>query len=166
MGLVDGIVGRVRGPACREAVNDRAVREHRAHLGGASLPGDVDKVATLGENSEDDQEDDQRREPGDKLVGVHDLVAEGADDEGADGDDDDSCGSGDVGVDGFDQLGADNRVHGGPAQAREHVEDGDCGSYVSFILLAEASSANILSFTPYHPYQKRESTICRLVEKC
>ena len=87
----------------------------------------------------EDEEDDQRRDPGHELVVVHNLVAKGADEKGADGDDGDSSATGHARVDGFDQLGADNRVHGGPANTREHVEAGDCGSYVSFILLAEAS---------------------------
>lgn len=158
-GLIDGVISCVRGPACRKAVDNRAIREHRAHFCLTSLPRNINEVSRIRKDAQNNQEDDERRQPSDELVGVHNLVAERADDESAHGDDGDSSAAGNVWVDGFDQLCADNCVHGGPAKARKHVEDGDCGSYVSFILLAEASSANILSFTPYHPYQKRESTI-------
>lgn len=147
-GLVDGIIGSIRGPACSKAVDNRSKGKNRSHLRRSSLPGNVDEISAMRKHAEEDKEDNQRRDPSDEFVVVHDLVAKGAHEESADSDDGDSSATGHAWVDGLDQLGADNRVHGGPANTREHVEAGDCGSYVSFILLAIASSANILSFTP------------------
>jgi hypothetical protein len=56
---------------------------------------------------------------------VHDLVAEEADYEGADGDDQDSREAWNGRVDGVDELGADDGIYRGPADAGEDVEDGD-----------------------------------------
>jgi len=57
---------------------------------------------------------------------VHDFVAEDGDEPGRGGDDDDAGVAGDVAVDGVDELGADDDVHGGPADTGEDVEAGDC----------------------------------------
>ena len=57
---------------------------------------------------------------------MHDFVAEERDEEGGGGDDDDAGPAGDVGVDGVQELSTDDDVDGGPANASEDVEDGDC----------------------------------------
>jgi hypothetical protein len=80
----------------------------------------------VGENSEQNDEDNRSRDPRPELVSVHDLVAKGGDAERADGDDDDANGAFDVAVDCLDELGADDRVDGRPADAGQDVEDGDC----------------------------------------
>ena len=76
----------------------------------------------MGKFAEDDEEDDEGRDPRPEFVRMHDLVAEEADDEGADGDDDDAREARDVVVDGVDELRAHDRVHRGPADTSEDVE--------------------------------------------
>jgi len=71
----------------------------------------------VGEDAKEDEEDDEGWDPGPEFVGVHDFVAERGHDKGADGDDDNASGAGNVWVDGRDELGADDRVDGGPADA-------------------------------------------------
>jgi hypothetical protein len=92
---------------------------------------------------------------------VHDLVAEGGDAECADGDDDDADGAFDIAVDCLDELGTYDRVDGRPADAGQDVEDGDCRKESVRVLQGCRifDRSDLLSFTPYHPYQKRERTI-------
>lgn len=78
------------------------------------------------ELSEHDQEDYEAGDPRVVFVGVHHLVAEKRDEEGRGCDDDDAGPSRDVGVDCIQELGADNDVDGGPADARKDVENRNC----------------------------------------
>ena len=80
------------------------------------------------EFAEHDEEDDEAGDPGPEFVEMHDFVAEEGDEEGRCGDDDDTGVAGDGVVDRVQELGADDDVDGGPADAGEDVEDGD---YVS-----------------------------------
>ena len=124
-GLVHGVVGGVACPARGEAVDYAAKAQHAAELRGANAHGDIDKVARVRELAQHDEEDDEGRDPAPKFVCVHDLVAEEGYQEGAHGDDEDACPPWDVVVDGVDELRADDAVDGAPADAGEHIEEGD-----------------------------------------
>lgn len=126
--VVAGVVGGVRGPAGGEAEDAGGEGEDGAGLGGSRVQGQhVVEVTRVGEDAEDDEEDDEAGDPGEALVGVDDAVAERADDEGRQRNDDDAGPSWHVVVHGVKELGADDGVDGGPAQACEDIEDGNFG---------------------------------------
>lgn len=77
------------------------------------------------EFAEDNEEDDEAGDPGPVFVHVDDFVAEEGDDERCCRDDDNACVSGNVGIDGIEELGADYHVDGRPAYAGQDVEDSD-----------------------------------------
>ena len=125
-GLVDSVVSGIRGPASRESVHGSREGEDGASLGRPGRQGkSAGELARVGELAEYDQEDDQARNPRPALVHVHDLVAEGADQQGRDGDDEDARPARDVAVNSMDQLSADNDVDRGPSDASKNVEDSD-----------------------------------------
>ncbi len=125
-GLINGIISRIARPAGAEAKNGSRERQDAAGLGAACVHVQVAEFAAVGEFAEDDEEDDEGGDPGPEFVVVHDFVAEDGDEPGRGGDDDDAGVAGDVAVDGVDELGADDDVHGGPADTGEDVEAGDC----------------------------------------
>ena len=124
-GLVDGVVCGVRSPSGGETIHNGAIGEHRAELSLADAHWDFLKVATVGEHADDDQEDDESGDPGPEFIGVYNLVTEEGDKERADGNDNDACSTIDVWIHGVDELGTDDAVHTGPADAGKHVEHGD-----------------------------------------
>ena len=79
----------------------------------------------MSEFAQDDEEDDEAGDPGPELVEVYDFVAEEGNEEGGGGNDDDTGIAGDGTVDGMQELGADDDIDGGPADAGEDVEDGN-----------------------------------------
>ncbi len=79
----------------------------------------------MGELAEDDEEDDEAGDPGPVFVEVHDFVAEEGHDEGCCGDDDDARISGDAGIDGIQELGADYHVDSGPPYAGQDIKYGN-----------------------------------------
>lgn len=89
-GLVDCVVGRVTGPAGGEAVHGRAKGETIAQLGGTGAHGNVDKVARVGEGAQHDEEDDEGGDPAILLIFVDNFVTGEGDEEGAEGDDQDT----------------------------------------------------------------------------
>lgn len=86
----------------------------------------------MSKHSQDDQENDESRNPTPELVRVNDLVAEKGDEHSADGNNDNTNSTRHIRVDSDDQLSADNRVCGGPADTSEHVEGGDCLSLYQY----------------------------------
>ena len=123
--MVDGVVGGIRRPASGESIDHGAIRQDRAQFGCTCAPLNGNKVTAVSEDPEKDDEDDGGGDPRPEFVGVHDFVAECGDAEGADGDDDNADGAFDVAVDCLDELGADDRVDGRPADAGQDVENGD-----------------------------------------
>lgn len=123
--VINGVVGGVRGPPGGEHIHRRPERQHTAHLGLARLSRNAPEVSRVGEDPEHDREDDGGGQPRPELVGVYDLLAKHADDQGGDGDDEDAREAGNVGVDGLEELGADDGVDGGPAQTCHDIEEGD-----------------------------------------
>ena len=115
--MVDGVVGGIRRPASGESVDNRPIRQNGSQFGCTCAPLNGNKVTAVSEDPEKDDEDNRGGDPGPEFVGVHDFVAEGGDAEGADGDDDNADGAFDVAVDCLDELGADDRVDGRPADA-------------------------------------------------
>ena len=75
--------------------------------------------------AEDNEEDDKARNPRIKLVSVHNLVTKQRHDERCGRDDDDSGIARYAGIDGVDELRADNDVDGRPADAGKAVEESD-----------------------------------------
>ncbi len=125
-GLVDGVVSGIRGPASRESVHGSRKGQDGASLGRSGRQGKrAVELARVGKLAEHDQEDDQAGNPRPALVHVHDLVAEGADQQGRDGDDQDAGPARDVAVNSMDQLRADNDVDRGPSNASKNVENSD-----------------------------------------
>lgn len=120
--LINSVVCSVRCPASRETVHDGTERQDRAHLRRADAHWDILEVASVCEDAEDDQEDDEGRDPTPEFVRMHDLVAEERDQECANGDDDDSDRTDDVVVHGIDELSSDDAVDARPADASEDVE--------------------------------------------
>ena len=92
----------------------------------AGAPFDCNEIAAVGEDSEKNEEDNRSWDPGPELVGVHYLIAKGGDGERADGDNDNASRAFDIAVDCLDELGADDRIDGGPADAGQDVENGNC----------------------------------------
>lgn len=121
--LVDCIISCIARPSCREAEDRGCETENTACFAVADFHGEVDKSSRVGEFAEDDEEDDKRWDPGVEFVVVDYLVAEKGDDEGRSGDDDDTGVARDVAVHGVEELGANNDVDGGPADAGEDVEN-------------------------------------------
>lgn len=124
-GLVDGVIGGITGPASGETIDSRTVRQARAELRSSSSHGEIPEITGVGEQSEDDHEDNEGRDPAVVLVQVNDLVSSEGDKKGADGDDQDACKSRNVGVHRIEKLGADDGVGGGPAQTGENVQKGN-----------------------------------------
>ena len=115
--MVDGVVGGIRRPASGESVDNRPIRQNGSQFGCTCAPLNGNKVTAVSEDPEKDDEDDGGGDPRPEFVGVHDFVAECGNAEGADGDDDNADGAFDVAVDCLDELGADDRVDGRPADA-------------------------------------------------
>ena len=65
----------------------------------------------MGEFTQDDQKDDKGRDPAPLFVVMDDLVAKERDQKGGCCDDDDAGITGDIGIDGVDQLSADNDIY-------------------------------------------------------
>lgn len=125
VGLVDGVIGRVARPAGCEAEDAGGEGEDATGFRGAGFHGDVDEGTGVGENSERDQEDDERWDPGVKFVVVDNSVAEAGDEEGPDGDDDDPSKTREVVVDRMKQLSTHYDIDAGPTDAGENVKDGN-----------------------------------------
>lgn len=125
--LINSVISSVAGPSRSEAVNNASEGEHRAEFRSADAHGDVDEVARVRENAQDDDEDDGGRDPGPEFVDVHNLVAEECYEECADGDYNDARVARHVVVHGVNELGTDDGVDAGPAKTGEDVEDGDWG---------------------------------------
>lgn len=122
-GLVDGVVGRIAGPAGPEPEHGRGEAEDGAGFGVTGVHGQIAEFAGMGELAEDDEEDDEAGDPRPELVGVDHLVAKTGNQEGRCRNDDDACISWHVGVDCIDQLRAHDHVDGRPAHAGQAVED-------------------------------------------
>ena len=122
-GLIDGVVGRVAGPAGPEPEHGRGKAEDGACLGRTGVHGQIGEFARMGELAEDDEEDYEAGDPGPELVGVDHLVAEQGDQEGRCRNDDDARISWHVGVDRIDQLCAHDHVDRRPAHASQAIED-------------------------------------------
>lgn len=124
-GLVDGVIGSVAGPAGSEAVHGRAEGETASKLGGTDAHGDVDKVAGVGEGAQHYEEHDEGGDPAVLLILVDDLVTGEGDEEGAEGDDQDTGETRDGTVDSVQQLRTHDGIGSGPADAGQDVEEGD-----------------------------------------
>lgn len=70
-----------------------------------------------------DQVNDKDRDPRPLLIVIHGLISKPGDQEGDKGDNEDSHPAGHVGVNGVEELGAKNNLHGRPAQAAKDVEE-------------------------------------------
>ena len=114
----------------------------------------------MSEEPQKDEEDDGGWNPGPELVSVDHLVAESGDSEGADGDNDDSSRTLNIVVDCLDELSTHDGVDRGPADTGQNVEERNYSQIVSKAHWIGVT--NVLSLTPYHPNQNRESTIWRL----
>lgn len=77
----------------------------------------------MSEFAENDHENNEGRDPTPELVGVHNLVSEEADEEGANRDDEDTSVARNIIVDGVDQLGAHYAVDRGPSNTGKNVEN-------------------------------------------
>ena len=89
------------------------------------MHGQVDESTRMGELAKHNKEDDEAGNPGPELVCMYDFVAEHGDKECSRCNDDDACITGDVTIDGVDELRADYHVDGRPAHACENVEKGN-----------------------------------------
>lgn len=125
MRLVHGIISRITGPAGCEAVDARGEAQDAARLGFANTHGEVDERSRMGKFAKNNKEDDEAWNPAVELVVVDDFVAEEGDKEGGSRNDNDAGITGDIMVDGVQELSTDDDVHGGPANASEDVEDGN-----------------------------------------
>lgn len=123
--LVNGVVGCVGSPAGCESVNHRSERENAAKLGSANFPWDVLEVAAVRKNAQNDEEDDGSRYPAPEFVGVHNLIPKQCHQERAHCDDNNSSIPWNVIVHSIEQLRTDNGVDGRPANACQHIEDGN-----------------------------------------
>jgi hypothetical protein len=93
---------------------------------------------------------------------VHELISGEGDEECAEGDDQDTGESGDVAVDGVEELRADDGVGSGPTDTCDDVEDGDWKEPGQLYRFMHACiSSDLLNFTAHHPNQNRDSTIWR-----
>lgn len=112
------------------------------------------------EYAKNDEEDDGGGNPRPEFVRVHNLVAKETHEKCQDGDDDNACVAGYIGIYGVDELRTDNRVDARPSDAGKNVEECDYGSLAS-CATTNVSPEIVLIFTPCHPNQNRDSTICR-----
>ena len=111
----------------------------------------------MSEDSKKNEEYEGGWDPGPELVSVDHLVAESGDGEGAHSDDDNTSRALNIVVDGLNELSAHDGVDRGPADTSQDVEE---RNYNYFVSIAQSiGRTNLLSLTPYHPNQNRESTI-------
>ena len=75
------------------------------------------------EFAQHDEKDDEAGDPGPKFIEMDDLVAEKRDEECACCNDDNTSIARDVVINRIQQLRANDGVHGGPANASQHVEE-------------------------------------------
>ena len=123
--MIHSVICSVRGPPSGETVYNSAEGKHTAHFCSASAPFEILEVAAVGEDTQSDEEDDSGGQPGPELVGVHNFVAEEGDQECAERNYQDASVAWNIAVHGVDELGTDNGIDGRPADAGQHVEDGD-----------------------------------------
>lgn len=121
--MVDSVVGSVRSPASCETVDNRSEGENGTELRSTNAHWDVHESTRVSEYAKNDHENNEGRYPTPEFVGVNNLVAKKADEEGANRDDEDASVSRDVIVDGVDQLSAHYAIDSGPSNAGENVED-------------------------------------------
>lgn len=79
----------------------------------------------MSKHSEDDHKHDEGWDPAPVLVCVNDLVPGECDEEGADGDDEDTGEARYVGVHGNNKLSTHDGIGGRPAHTGQNVEDSD-----------------------------------------
>lgn len=124
-GLVDSVVGGIAGPACRETVDGRTERQTIAQLRNSDVHGQVDKVTRVGEAAHHDPEHNKGGDPTVELVGMNDLVSGKGDEQGAEGDDEDTGVTGDSSVHSVEELRTDDGVGRRPTDTGNDVKDGD-----------------------------------------
>lgn len=77
----------------------------------------------MGKLAKHDEEDDEARDPGVALVGVHDPVAEKGHNEGGHGNNHDPGPARHARIHGIKELRTDNHVDGRPSDAGKDVEN-------------------------------------------
>ena len=75
--------------------------------------------------AQNDHEDDEAGDPRPEFVLVHNLVPEEGNEEGTGGDDDNTSPARHIVVHSMDQLRTDNDIDRRPADASQHIEDGN-----------------------------------------
>ena len=111
-GLINSVISCVRSPAGSETEDRGSERESSSSFRDSDSHWDVVEFSGLGECSKNDEEDDEAWNPGESLIGVHNLVAEAGDDECRDCDNQNSSPSRHVVVYSMEELSANNNVDG------------------------------------------------------
>lgn len=115
----------------------------------------------MGEAAHHDEEHNAGGDPTVELVGVNDLVSGEGDEQGAEGNDEDTSVTGDSSVHSVEKLRANNGVGSRPTDTGNDVEDGDYEKAELAIAITDYPCHDLLNFTGHHPNQKRDRTIWR-----
>lgn len=121
--LVHGVVGGVTSPASCKTVDGRAEGQDAAQLGSTGIHGKVEEITRVREATQHDEENDAGGDPAPVFVGVNDLVSGEGDEEGAEGNDEDTGKTRDIAVDRIEELGTDDGVGGRPTDTGNDVQD-------------------------------------------
>jgi hypothetical protein len=115
----------------------------------------------VGEAAQHDEEHNAGRDPAVEFVVVDDLVSGEGDEQGAEGNDEDTGVTGDSSVHSVEKLCANNGIGRRPTDTGNDVKDGDYEKAGLATIITGHEYHDLLNLTGHHPNQKRDRTIWR-----